>query len=134
MISIDIATLKYTADAKVRDYTEAKIGSLDKYLPRRVRAGLMAQVTLQEDASGREDNRFVCEVIMNLPGAQLVSKEGTLNMYAAVDIVEAKLKAQIRTYKDKHVGKPRRARMLSRLTGRTSEADPAAPMIEGPTE
>ena len=85
------------------------------------------KVRFEDDANGREDNRFVCEVVMTLPGETIVSKEGTINMYAAVDIVEAKLKAQVRTYKEKTVHEPRRARMLTRLMGRKSETDLSTP-------
>jgi ribosome-associated translation inhibitor RaiA len=54
----------------------------------------------------------------------MMSKEGTVNIYAAIDIVEAKLRAQLRSYKDKHTNEPRRARMLSRWLGRKSEPTP----------
>ena len=95
-------------------------------MPRHARDTAAATVMLQDDPSGREDNRFVCEVLLTLPGETLMSKEGTLNIYAAVDIVEAKLKAQMRTYKAKHVTEPRRGRMLNRLIGRKPEADSMA--------
>jgi len=130
MIQLDITCRNFEADEKLRAYVTAKIGEIEKYLPRRVRKITTAKVRFEDDASGREDNRFVCEVVMTLPGDTLVSKEGTINMYAAVDIVEAKLKSQVRTYKDKTVNEPRRARMLSRLMGRKSETDTSTPSPE----
>lgn len=120
MIKLDITTRNFEADGKLRDYLQRKIGELDRYLPRGVRKATSAQVVLEDDANGREDNHCVCEVIMTLPGGKLVCREGTLNMYAAIDIVEAKLKAQIRTYKEKHTAKPRRAKLISRLLGQTT--------------
>ncbi len=128
MINIAIAARNYEADDKIKDYLLDKIGGLEKYLPRHVRGTAMVQVVLEEDASGREDNRFVCEVILTLEGAKLVSREGTVNMYAAVDIVEAKLKAQVRTYKDKRTDQHRRRRLFSRLLRRRAVAE------EGTTE
>ena len=77
-----------------------------------------------------EDNRFVCEVIVHVGGEKFVAHEGTINMYAAVDIVDAKLKAQFRTFKDKYSHEPRRAKMLGRLIGRTSETDPHTPTAD----
>ena len=121
MVKLDISTRNFEADDKIRRYLEDKIGGLEKYLPRRVRSVARAQVLLEEDEGGRENNRFVCEVIMLLPGGKSVSREGTLNMYAAVDIVEAKLKAQILTYKEKHFA-PRRSRLVLRWLRRTDES------------
>lgn len=126
MVKLDISTRNFEADDKIRRYLDEKIGGLEKYLPRRVRSVVRAQVLLEEDASGRENNRFVCEVVMVLPGCKCVSREGTLNMYAAVDIVEAKLKAQVQTYKDKHFARPRRAKLILRWLGRTEQAAEAS--------
>jgi putative sigma-54 modulation protein len=133
MIKLDITGRGYEVDDKLREYVSDKIGELDKYLPRAARKTAYARVWLVDDPNGREDNRFVCDVVITVPGEQFVSKEGTINMYAAVDIVEAKIKAQIRTYKDRHVTEPRRGRMLSRLIGRTSEAESTAPEIATPS-
>jgi ribosome-associated translation inhibitor RaiA len=48
-------------------------------------------------------------VTLHLPHQNIVIKESALNMYAAVDIVEAKLKQQLQKYKDTHYnGKGRR--------------------------
>jgi ribosomal subunit interface protein len=120
MIKLDITTRSFEADTKLKDYIEEKIGGLDKFLPRHVRSLAEGKILLQEDPNGREDNRLVCEAILTIGGTTLVCHEGTINMYASVDIVVAKLKAQICTYKDKHVRGPRRSRMLARWFGRTA--------------
>jgi ribosome-associated translation inhibitor RaiA len=41
-------------------------------------------------------------VILNLPGKTLVAKDSTMNAMAAVDIVEEKIRGQIRRYKDEN--------------------------------
>src|ERR1700683_5209357 len=105
MIRFDITGRNFEVDEKLRDYIDDKLGGLE------------------DDPGGREDNRYVCEAILMVRGDRLVSREGTLNMYAAIDIVEAKIKAQLVKYKEKHSFGPRRARMLSRLLGRRSEAE-----------
>jgi putative sigma-54 modulation protein len=130
MMKFQIRTRNYEADAKITDYIEDKLGGLEKYLPRHARASAMVEVVLEDDTSGREDNRFVCEAIVIADGDQMISREGTVNMYAAVDIVEAKLKSQITAYKEKRITEPRRARMASRLIGRKSETDPSTPEHE----
>ncbi len=100
---------------KIKAYANEKIGGLAKYLPKAAK-NARAKVVLSLDKSGREDNQFVCEVIINAPGAVIQSKEATLNMYAAIDIVEAKLKAQILKYKHRHwPGHDRTRRLLGRL-------------------
>lgn len=117
-MKIDVGTHNFEADRKIQNYVVEKVGGLEKYLPRKTRMVAMAQVVLEEDPNGREDNRYVAEIILTVPGATLVSREGTLNMFAAIDIVEAKIKSQIRTYKEKHDAKPRRSKILARLIGR----------------
>ena len=135
MMKCDLTGRNFEIDEKMKAYIEDKIGGLDKYLPRQTRDTASCDVMLEDDPSGREDNRYVCEVVMTVPGAKLVSREGTVNVYAAVDIVEAKLRSQLATYKNKHSMEPRRGRMLSQWLGRrqTPPAEPE-PTIDAPTE
>jgi ribosomal subunit interface protein len=118
MIQLDITTRNFKADAKLVDYIHNKLGGVERYVPRAARRAAHLQVILEDDPSGREHNRFVCETLLTLPNAKLVSREGTINMYAAVDIVEAQLKQQIATYKGKTGLRSRRARLMSRLLRR----------------
>lgn len=126
MMKCDVTSRNFETDDKMKAYVEDKIGGLDKYVPKQSRDTANCTVMLEDDPSGREDNRYVCEVVMNVPGAKLVSREGTVNIYAAVDIVEAKLRSQLATYKNKHALEPRRGRMLSQWLGRRQ----APPVIE----
>lgn len=119
-MKIEITTRRFELEPKIKGYVKDKMGVLEKYVPRGARGNSSVEVVLEDDASGREDNRFVCEVVMTVGGETLVSREGTINMFAAVDIVEAKLKAQLAKYKDKHMLEPRRHRMLARLMGELS--------------
>lgn len=118
MIRLDISGRNYELDDGIKKYVNKKLGGLDKYLPRNVKdpAGT---VVLEEDVSGRENNRFVCEFIVELPGTRVMAKEATVSIFAAVDIVEAKTKIQFLKYKDKHQGEKRRVRGIARrLIGR----------------
>jgi putative sigma-54 modulation protein len=128
MMKCDVAGRNFAVDEKMHTYIEDKIGGLDKYLPRQVRDSVRCNVILEDDPSGREDNRYVCEVVLTLPGAKLVSREGTVNVYAAVDIVEAKLRSQLATYKNKHALEPRRGRRLAGWLGRRHEPEPETEM------
>jgi ribosome-associated translation inhibitor RaiA len=44
----------------------------------------------------------MCEVTLYLPKETINVKESTINIYAAIDIVEAKLKHRIQKYKELH--------------------------------
>jgi putative sigma-54 modulation protein len=125
MIKVDLTGRNLDIDDSIRAYIDEKIGGLEKYLPRRDRGNVSCTVILTDDPSGREDNRYICEAVMSVNGTQLVSQEGTVSIYAAVDIVEAKLKVQLTRYKEKQTLQPRRSRMLARLMGRKSETPDA---------
>src|SRR5207245_298531 len=72
MIKCEFTARNFEIDPKVKEYAEEKIGNLDKYLPRRVRGSATATIMLENDPSGREDNRYVCEVVMMVSGTKMV--------------------------------------------------------------
>jgi putative sigma-54 modulation protein len=88
-------------DDKLRAYVNRKIGGLDRYISRHSRASAHAEVHLKE-TKAKNGERCRCEVTLYLPHQTIIVKEKALNMYAAVDIVEAKLKQQLQKYKDLH--------------------------------
>jgi putative sigma-54 modulation protein len=68
---------------------------------RKNRKSVRADVKLSE-FPGNKNDKYKAEVVLHLTSAQLTAVESTLNMYAAIDIVEAKLKNQLRKYKERH--------------------------------
>lgn len=124
-MKIEITGRNFDLDHKIKAYANEKLGSLEKYIPRAGQSSAHAQVVLEEDVSGREDNRFVCDVVLVVPGARMVAREGTVNMFAAVDIVQAKLQAQLVKHKEKPSDAPRRRKLLSRWMGRSAGEAPA---------
>ena len=123
----DITARNFEVDDKVREYLEKKIGGLDRFLPRNARENARAEAVLSHDPNATESSQYTCEVIIGVPGERIMSKESTINIYAAIDIVEAKLRAQLAKYKAKHTTEKRRSRMLMRLIGRKSETDTQTP-------
>jgi putative sigma-54 modulation protein len=123
MMKCELKGRNFEIDDKLQAYIVDKIGGLEKYLPRQVRETASCSIMMEDDPSGREDNRYVCEAVLSVHGTQLVSREGTVNAFAAVDIVEAKLRSQMTKYKDKYTLEPRRGRMLGRLLGRRPEPE-----------
>jgi putative sigma-54 modulation protein len=96
---IDIVGQKFELDEDIKRYVRKKIGRLDRYLSRHARKSVKAEVKLR-DIGKNHGNKYECEVILYLPAETIMSKDSTLNVFAAVDIVEAKLKNQLKKYKD----------------------------------
>ena len=118
--SIDIVGVKYEVGEPTRKYVLRKIARLDRYLPRHARKSVTADVKLKQ-VNRDHGNKYEAEIILNVPDKRLTAKDSTVNMFAAVDIVEAKLIAQLRKYKQStntHVGN---RRLLSRRKPAQSE-------------
>ena len=103
MISqIDISGIHYEVSDDLKKYVSKKMSRLDRYVPRHAREMMHVDVKLTELKTKSDRNE--CEVIVHLPDQQLTAKESTLNMFAAVDIVETKIKNQLKKYKALHGG------------------------------
>jgi len=112
--SIDIDGVKYEVNEATKKYVIRKIGRLDRYLPKHARKSATADVKLKQ-VNQDHGNKYEAEVILNVPDKRLTAKDSTVNMMAAVDIVEAKLVVQLRKYKEQtmtHVGN---RRLMSRF-------------------
>lgn len=96
---INIVGLKMDLDEDIKRYAMKKIGRLDRYLPRHARESAHAEVRIR-DAKKAHGNRYECEVVLHLPEEIVTAKDSTLNVFAAVDIVEQKVKNQLKRYKD----------------------------------
>ena len=117
MISkLEISGVHTDVTDKLRRYVVKKIGRLDRYLPRAERQSLHVEVTLKESRT-KDKNTCECDVVMYVPGEVLAAREATVNMYAAVDIVEAKLRNQLKKHKDTNTASnPRlRQRLMARF-------------------
>ena len=101
-------------DETVRKYIRKKIGALDRKLPRHARKTVRADVKVSEVNRDR-GNKYEVEVIMNVPEKVITAKDSTMNVLAAVDIVEAKLAAQLRKYKTENVPHLGKRGILSRF-------------------
>lgn len=104
--SIEITGVQFDVDPTTRKYVMKKIGRLDRYLPRHARKSVTAAVKLRE-VNHDHGNKYEAEVILNLPDKTITAKDYTLNVLAAVDIVEAKIVTQLHKYKETslpHVG------------------------------
>ena len=111
---ISITGIKYEVDDTTKRYVIKKISKLDRYLPRHARKSASAEVVLKE-VNRAHGNKYEAEVIVHIPGKILTAKDSTVNMLAALDIVEAKLATQLHKYKSETTNHTGRHGMLSRF-------------------
>ncbi|MFY9228465.1 MAG: ribosome-associated translation inhibitor RaiA [Candidatus Microsaccharimonas sp.] len=107
--AIDMSGVKYTIDETTKKYVLRKIGRLDRFLPKHARKSVTVDVKLKQ-VNRDHGNKYEAEVILNVPDKRMTAKDSTVNMLAAVDIVEAKLLSQLRKYKQEtiaHIGRKR---------------------------
>lgn len=98
---LDITGVHVSADQKLKKYVTNTVAKLEKHIPRHARKSAHVDVKLTENKR-QSDNKCTAEIIVYLPEQTLTAKESTMNLFAAVDIVEAKLYSQIKKYKEKH--------------------------------
>lgn len=112
---LEINGVHLKVDDKLRAYVTKKIGKLDQYMSRHSRQSAHVEVKLKE-AKAKDKKQATCEVILHMPKGTLTTKETTLNIFAAVDIVETKLKNLLKKYKETHESPYRlHRRMLARI-------------------
>ena len=104
-------------EPKLLKYVTKKMGAMDKYIPRRARESAHLEVKLKE-AKAKDKNQYTCEIILHLPHDSITIHETTMNIFAAVDIVETKLKNQIRKYKETHTKKRIPAKIAAKMRSR----------------
>ena len=115
--TINVTGVRYTPDEVTKRYVRKKIGSLDRYLSRHTRKSAQVDIKLKE-VNRAHGNKYECDVIMYLPESTITAKDSTLNMLAAVDIVEEKLRSQLKKYHDTRKEHRGRHDLLGRLKRR----------------
>ena len=76
-----------------------RLGKLDRYLPRRAKKGVTAKVMVTEIGKGKTEKYEISAALDVKGGKVLAAKDECTNVFAGVDLVEAKLLGQIRRYK-----------------------------------
>lgn len=120
---IDITGIHAEVEPDVAKYVKKKIAKLDSYMPKHARKSAHAEVRLKEEKV-KTKKQSTCEVILYVPGEIITAKETTVNMYAAIDIVEEKLKSQLRKYKEqtmitKKRGEAKIRKMFGKIVGKS---------------
>jgi len=118
---LEISGVHMEVGDDLRKYVMKKIGKLDKYMPKHARESVHVEVKLKE-RNTKGKNERTCEVILHLPKDVLTVVDTTINIYAAIDIVEEKLKDRLRKYKEMHDMPRLRQRLIGRFSHRSAAA------------
>ena len=96
---IDIRGDGYKVEEPLKKYVGKRIGKLDRYLPRGAKKDVVAKVVVSEIGKSKGE-KYNISVAMELVGGKVIAaKDECSNVFAGVDLVEAKLLGQIRRYK-----------------------------------
>ena len=96
---IEINGNGYRVEEPFKKYVEKRIGKLDKYLPRGSKKDVVCKVVVTEIGKGKTE-KYEVSAAMEIPGGKVIAaKDECSNVFAGVDLVEAKLTGQIRRYK-----------------------------------
>lgn len=100
---VEINSDKFERTKDIDFYVNQKLKKLSKYMSKHLRESAHAIVMLKQKKSDQKE-QYECEIILRLPPKEeMIAKETTVNMFAAIDIVESKLKSQLSKYKSKHL-------------------------------
>ncbi|MEI7819064.1 MAG: ribosome-associated translation inhibitor RaiA [bacterium] len=105
MIQTVFTARKFEADSELKRYVERKLSKLDRLFPRQhTPTGLNVEIHRDE---GNDDpaKRYHARAKLSVAGPDIVAETASMNPHTAVDILEAKLKDQIRKHKEKHLPK-----------------------------
>lgn len=118
---LEVTGVHMKVSPELHKYVLKKISKLDRYMNSHVRQSAHAEVFLKE-AKIKAKKECTCEVVLYLPKDTITTKETTMNMFAAIDIVEAKLKNQLKKYKETHGSRRLHHRVLAKIR-RTNPPD-----------
>lgn len=96
---IEITGNDYKVEEPLKKYAEKRLGKLDKYLPKQAKKDVVCKVVVNEIGKGKSE-KFEISTAMELTGGKVIAaRDECTNVFAGVDLVEAKLLGQIRRYK-----------------------------------
>ena len=96
---IEVTGNGYKVEESLRKYAEKRLGKLDRYLPRTAKKDIVTKMIVSEIGKNKGE-KFEISVAMDIPGGKVIAaKDECSNVFAGVDLVEAKLTGQIRRYK-----------------------------------
>lgn len=96
---IDITGNGFKVEDSFKKYVNKRIGKLDRYLPRGSKKDVVAKIIVSEIGKGKTE-KYEISVAMDIPGGKVIAAHDECsNVFAGIDLVEAKITGQIRRYK-----------------------------------
>lgn len=96
---IEISGSNYKVSDSFQKYAIKRIGKLDRYLPRANKKDVVAKIVITE-VDRTHGNKYEVSAAMEIHGGKvLTARDECSNVFAGIDIIEAKLKGQIRRFK-----------------------------------
>lgn len=96
---IEMSGSGYKIDEPFKKYVQKRLGKLDRYLPRGAKKDVVMKVSVVEVGKNKNDKYEVSATMETTGGKVMAAKDECSNVFAGVDLVEAKLTGQIRRYK-----------------------------------
>ncbi len=97
---IDVTGNGYKVEDSFKKYAEKRIGKLDRYLPRGYKKDIVCKIVVSEIGKSKSSDKYEISAAMEIPGGKVIAaRDECTNVFAGVDLVEAKLLGQIRRYK-----------------------------------
>ena len=88
---IDISGSNYKVEESFQKYAKKRISKLDRYLPRNNKKDVVAKVVVTEEGHSH-GNKYTVSATLEIPGGKVITAKDTCtNIYAGIDILEAKL-------------------------------------------
>lgn len=96
---IEISGSNYKVEESIKKYAEKRIGKLDRYLPHGYKKDVVVKVVITEAGKNKSD-KYEISAAMEVPGGKVMAaRDDCSNIFAGIDLIEAKLLGQIRRYK-----------------------------------
>ena len=96
---IEISGKGYKIDEPFKKYVGKRLGKLDRYLPRGTKKDVVMKIIVT-GVGKTKGEKYDIAATMDIPGGKVIAaKDECSNVFAGVDLVEAKLTGQIRRYK-----------------------------------
>ncbi len=96
---IEISGHNYKVSDSFRKYATKRIGKLDRFLPHACKKDVVTKIVVSE-VDHPHGNKYEISAAMEITGGKVITaKDECSNVFAGIDILEAKLKGQIRRFK-----------------------------------
>jgi ribosomal subunit interface protein len=85
----------------IRDAVDEKIGRVEQYAPRAVRA----RVSLRKVSAHPSPRQYMVRVLVEVPGADLSAEQSGADVVSALDVVAGKIERRLRKRKTERLAK-----------------------------